>query len=333
MLRPGHVVLLVSPKGKRYFKVPVPGDILNTHDGALAIDDVLKAGIGGKVKTHLGREYSVLRPTLYDLIKNIRRQTQIIYPKDIGYIVVKLGIGPGSRVIESGSGSGSLTTALAWFVGDEGRVYTYERREEFSELCGKNLAWAGLEHRVERFCRDISEGFAQINVDALFLDVRTPWDYLEQAAHALVPGGPIGFLLPTANQVNELLQHMEDFDRYMEYNGHGFPKRFDPLSYLYIVKMMNIFDCTRHYDDLAHALLPICAKVMLVAFSISGDIVVAYSEGLGISIIPGNSSAKELIFFASIRPLPKHFGTATVFPISSAFKIICFVSTSLLTLT
>ena len=56
-------------------------------------------------------------------------------------------------------------------------------------------------------------------------------------------------------------------DRYMEYNGHGFPKRFDPLSYLYIVKMMNIFDCTRHYDDLAHALLPICAKVTLVAFS------------------------------------------------------------------
>lgn len=210
MLRPGHVVLLVSPKGKRYFKVPVPGDILNTHDGALAIDDVLKAGIGGKVKTHLGREYSVLRPTLYDLIKNIRRQTQIIYPKDIGYIVVKLGIGPGSRVIESGSGSGSLTTALAWFVGDEGKVYTYERREEFSELCGKNLAWAGLEHRVERFCRDISEGFAQTNVDALFLDVRTPWDYLEQAAHALVPGGPIGFLLPTANQVSELLRHMED---------------------------------------------------------------------------------------------------------------------------
>lgn len=56
-------------------------------------------------------------------------------------------------------------------------------------------------------------------------------------------------------------------DRYMEYNGHGFPKRFDPLSYLYIVKMMNIFDCTRHYDDLAHALLPICARVTLVAFS------------------------------------------------------------------
>ena len=56
-------------------------------------------------------------------------------------------------------------------------------------------------------------------------------------------------------------------DRYMEYNGRGFPKRFDPLSYLYIVKMMNIFDCTRHYDDLAHALLPICAKVTLVAFS------------------------------------------------------------------
>lgn len=210
MLTPSKILLLVSPKGKRYFKIPATGEEFNTQDGTLKMDEVLQAGIGGKVKTHIGKEYTVLRPTLYDLIKNIKRSTQIIYPKDIGYITVKLGIGPGSRVIESGSGSGSLTTALAWFVGDEGKVFTYERRTEFSELCGKNLSRAGLEHRVERFQCDIENGFLQKNVDALFLDVRTPWNYLSQAEQALMPGSPIGFLLPTTNQVSELLKGLEN---------------------------------------------------------------------------------------------------------------------------
>lgn len=209
MLNPGQLVMLVSPKGKRYFKILDPQETLNTNDGQLQMQKVMENGFGSRVETHLGRTYAVLRPTLYDLIKSVKRRTQIIYPKDIGYIIVKLGIGPGTRVIESGSGSGALTTALAWFVGDSGKVYSYERREEFARLCSLNLEKNGLGSRVEITSRDIDQGFDQKGVDALFLDVRTPWDYLEHIPDALLPGGPVGFLLPTVNQVSMLLDALE----------------------------------------------------------------------------------------------------------------------------
>mgnify|MGYP006284569595 CR=1 FL=1 len=209
MIHPGELVQLVSPKGKRYLRVFDPQETLNTHDGQLQMALVGETGYGHCVKTHIGRSYRIVKPTLYDLLKNIKRKTQIIYPKEIGYILLKLGVGPGSRIIEAGSGSGSLSIALSWYVADHGKVYTYERRPEFFALCAENLAQVGLTHRVEQFEQNISEGFLQTDVDALFLDVRTPWDYLQQAAAALRVGAPIGFLLPTTNQVSELLWALE----------------------------------------------------------------------------------------------------------------------------
>ena len=209
MIRSGQLVMLVSPEGKRYFRVFDPRDRMNTHDGAIDFSELGPLSYGENVTTHIGRVYRVLKPTLYDLIKSIRRRTQIIYPKEIGYILVKLGVGPGTRIIEAGSGSGSLTTALAWCVGDEGMVYTFERRPEFSRLCRENLQTVGLAHRVSFAARDIAEGFGVTDCDCLFLDVRTPWDYLDQVRAAVLPGCPVGFLLPTTNQVSDLLRAME----------------------------------------------------------------------------------------------------------------------------
>ncbi|WP_291321026.1 tRNA (adenine-N1)-methyltransferase [Desulfonatronospira sp.] len=210
MLEPGQLVMLVSPKGKRYFRILNPEEILNTNDGQLQMQKVMHRGFGSTVYTHLDREYTVLKPTLYDLIKSVKRRTQIIYPKDIGYIIVKLGIAPGTRVVEAGCGSGALTTALAWFVGDRGMVYSFERREDFASLCRENLEKIGLQSRVEIINSDIEHGFGPENVDALFLDVRTPWDYLDHIPRTLIPGGPVGFLLPTTNQVSSLLSAMEN---------------------------------------------------------------------------------------------------------------------------
>ncbi len=209
MLKPGDLVMLVCPQGKRYVRKLREGETVQTHYGLLKHDDLFQADYGEQVRTHLGHPFRLIKPSLYDLVKMLKRKTQIIYPKEIGYILMKLGVAPGARVIEAGSGSGALTTALAWFVGDQGRVYTYEQREEFFKLCGDNLRWAGLGERVEQFNRDISEGFSQTDVDAVFLDVRTPWDYLDQAVAALMPGAPMGFLLPTTNQVSMLLSALE----------------------------------------------------------------------------------------------------------------------------
>ena len=211
MLKPGELVLLVSPKGKRYLRKMNPADSLHTGDGILPMAQVAEAGFGRTVKTHLGRPYSIVKPTLYDMVKGVKRQTQIIYPKEIGYLIMKLGIGPGMTVIEAGCGSGSLTVALAWFVGPQGRVYTHERRPEFLKLNARNLAWAGLDDgRVVHVEKDIAEGFGCPEpADALFLDVRTPEEYVPRIPEAVKPGAPLGFLVPTVNQVSDLIRALE----------------------------------------------------------------------------------------------------------------------------
>ena len=210
MLEPGQLVMLLNAKDKRYFLTAQEGQVMHTNEGILNLDEVRQAGWGQQVRTHKGYAFTVMRPTLYDLIKSVKRRTQIIYPKEIGYIAMKLGIGPGCRIVEAGCGSGGLTTALAWLVGDTGKVYTYERREEFFNLCRQNLERIGLAHRVEQFHHDISEGFQRHEADALFLDVREPCDYVRFIPDAVVPGAPIGFLLPTTNQVQDLLKSLQD---------------------------------------------------------------------------------------------------------------------------
>ncbi len=221
MLKPGDLILLVGPQGNHYLRRFDPDDVMHTQEGVMHMSDVSEAGFGGAVQTHKGRVFRILRPTTYDLIKGVKRATQIMYPKEIGYTLLRLGVRPGSRVIESGSGSGGLTLALAQAVGDTGRVYTFERRKDFYALCGKNLAAAGLEGRVTRFNKNIDTGFTPDDADitgedadpsgaeALFLDVRTPWDYLEQVTAVIEPGAPLGFLLPTTNQVCDLLEGLE----------------------------------------------------------------------------------------------------------------------------
>ena len=123
---------------------------------------------------------------------------------------MRLSIGPGKRVIEGGTGSGALTTALAWSVGSTGRVFSYDKRLDMQELSRANLMRVGLEQRVEFLNRDLSEGFDEEDVDALFLDVPEPQKYLSEVRKALTNGGTFGAILPTTNQVSDLLKGMQD---------------------------------------------------------------------------------------------------------------------------
>lgn len=202
----GDLAQLVSPNNKVAIIRLESGGKFETHRGIVAHDELIGQPWGSQVFSHLGSAYFLLRPSLSDLLKEIRRNTQIMYPKEIGYVLVTMGIGPGKHVVEAGSGSGALTTALAWAVGPQGRVTSYDVRPEMQNLARKNLERVGLAERVTFTLRDIAEGFDERNVDALFLDVPNPYDYLEQVRQALVPGGYFGCILPTTNQVSRLLQ-------------------------------------------------------------------------------------------------------------------------------
>ncbi len=209
MIPYGSLVLCVTPKGKRHVKRLVEGESWQSHDGILDPETVAGADFGDTVTTSLGRPVQLLEATLPVLLKGIKRQTQIIYAKDIAYICLKLGAGPNRTIVEAGCGSGGLTLALSWFCGPTGRVVSHEAREEFAALARKNLDWAGLGENVEINVRDVAEGFCVDGADALFLDVRTPWEYLDQAVAAVKPGASMGFLLPTVVQVSELLKGLE----------------------------------------------------------------------------------------------------------------------------
>jgi tRNA (adenine57-N1/adenine58-N1)-methyltransferase len=201
----GDIAQLISAQNKRFiFRLVLDGKF-ETHRGYLSHNELIGKPWGSRVLTHLGSPFVLLQPSLADILIETRRNTQIMYPKDIGFILVSMDIGPGKHILEAGTGSGSFTTALAYAVGPQGLITTYESRPEFQHLAHKNLERLGLADRVDFKLRDIVEGFDERNVDAIFLDLPNPQDYLLQAKDALKPGGYLGSILPTTNQVSTLL--------------------------------------------------------------------------------------------------------------------------------
>jgi tRNA (adenine57-N1/adenine58-N1)-methyltransferase catalytic subunit len=191
---------------KRYFIFMVEaGGQLHTNRGVVEHDALIGSEWGIEVYTHLHHPFFLLIPSTDDLIRDLKRSSQIMYPKDIGFILMKMAIHPGVRVIEAGTGSGGMTTVLAQMVGTGGHIFSYDVRADMQNLARKNLDRVGLAERVTFTLRDIVEGFDETDVDALFLDVPNPWDYVTQARRALKGGGFFGSILPTANQVSDLL--------------------------------------------------------------------------------------------------------------------------------
>lgn len=207
--QPNEFVLLIAPDDKRYLVRLTPSQKQHTHHGFIEHNAMIGLPFGSIVKTQLGYSYQLFQPSTFDLVTRIKRSSQIIYPKEIGYILLKMNIIPGSRVVEAGTGSGGLTLALSRFVRPNGRIYTYEEREDMIEMARKNLEKVGALDVVEMKHRDIRDGFDERGIDALFLDVREPWMFLTQAHAALKSGGFFGSLVPTTNQLNEILQEME----------------------------------------------------------------------------------------------------------------------------
>jgi tRNA (adenine57-N1/adenine58-N1)-methyltransferase len=212
LVEPGDQVLLLGSDRKPFFLRAAEGDALQTHHGVVPHLSIIGQPWGSEVRSHMGYAFLILAPSLHDVLLYLRRQSQIIFPKDIGYILLRLSVGPGRTIVEAGTGSGGLTTALAWSVGGQGRVISYDRREDMQKLARQNLERIGLESQVTLKLRDVSTGFDETDVDALFLDLPDPHLVLPQARAALRNGAPLGSIVPTANQVSELIEALERND-------------------------------------------------------------------------------------------------------------------------
>lgn len=201
----GDLAQLVGLRHKHFILTLETGAEFQTHRGVLQHDDLIGKPWGSQVFSHLGAPFFLLQPALGDILINLPRSTQILYPKDIGFILITMGIKPGQHVMEAGTGSGSMTIALASMLGPDGHVTTYEQRQDMYNLARKNVERVGLAARVTFKLRDIQEGFDETDTDAFFLDVPNPYDYIAHVRAAIKPGGFFCTLVPTFNQVEKTL--------------------------------------------------------------------------------------------------------------------------------
>jgi tRNA (adenine57-N1/adenine58-N1)-methyltransferase len=206
----GDYVLLCLDVRRTYMVKVEAGKSFHTHKGFINLDELLGKEFGATVKSSLGTEFTALKPSLTDYIMKSSRKTQITYPKDAALIVMFSGIGPGSRVVESGTGTGALTTALAHYVKPNGKVYTYELREEFQKNAEKNLKRANLLDFVELKNGDVTAGIAERDLDAVVLDLAVPWLVVPHAYTALKPSGTLVSFSPTIDQVVKTTEALKE---------------------------------------------------------------------------------------------------------------------------
>ncbi len=175
----------------------------HTHRGYLKLAALIGKSYGCEIKSSLGYSFWALQPTTFDLIMHSVRKTQIMYPKDIGLMILKLSLHSGIKVLEIGTGSGAMTVAAARAVMPEGRVHTYEIRKEFVEMAERNIKRASLSEYVVIHNQDANYGIEGTDFNAAIIDVGDPWPIIPLVHRALMGGSPIVSFSPTVNQVEK----------------------------------------------------------------------------------------------------------------------------------
>lgn len=214
----GDLAQLTDPKGKLHTITLTPGKVFHTHRGGLAHDDIIGSEQGSVITGSQGAQYLVLKPLLDDFVLSMPRGAAVIYPKDAARIVGLTGIGPGSRVVEAGVGSGALTCSLLKAVGSDGLVHSYERRPEFAAVARKNVqTWFGAEPDAWQLTiGDLAETLDDRGLDAVVLDMLAPWECLSAVADALAPGGVLVIYVATTTQMSRVVETMREGGQWTE---------------------------------------------------------------------------------------------------------------------
>jgi tRNA (adenine57-N1/adenine58-N1)-methyltransferase len=204
----GERALFIDQRGRRYLVKLEAGRTWHFHGGAVPLDMIVGAEEGIRVRSSTGAVLSCYRPRLSDFVLKMPRGAQVIYPKDLGAILMSADVHPGAHVLEAGTGSGALTLAMARAAGPEGRVVSYELRPEFHERAARNIeAFLGkVPDWVELRLGDLAEVVhTNERFDRVVLDLPEPWAVLDDVRHAMGPGGILCAYLPTTVQVQTLV--------------------------------------------------------------------------------------------------------------------------------
>jgi tRNA (adenine57-N1/adenine58-N1)-methyltransferase len=224
-LRPfesGEHVLFVDKRGRLYLVKLVAGKRFNSHTGHFELDEVVGLPEGSWVTTSRGNLLLAIRPTMGDYTRLMPRTATVVYPKDLGGIIINGDIFPGATVVEAGCGSGAVTIALMRAVGPEGFVHSFDLRQDMVDRATQNVSdMAGKLDNVSIQLGDVSEALAERAksgelVDRIVFDMPEPWGIVDQVAEALVPGGILVSFLPTVLQIRDLSEALRTNGRFVQ---------------------------------------------------------------------------------------------------------------------
>jgi tRNA (adenine57-N1/adenine58-N1)-methyltransferase catalytic subunit len=227
LLQVGERVTLSDAKGRRHSVVLNPGAAFHTTKGAINHDDLIGQPEGVVVRSAAGAQYLVFRPLLEEFTVTMPRGAAVVYPKDAAHILVQTDIFPGARVLEAGAGSGALTMFLLRAVGSAGKVYSYERREDFAKVAQRNVeSFFGAPHpawtlRVGDLVTDIGPE----PVDRAVLDMLAPWECIDAVGEVLVPGGLLCCYVATATQLGRTMDTLRVHGGFTEPVGREYSAR------------------------------------------------------------------------------------------------------------
>jgi len=214
-LQADEPVVLIDRKDREYLSRLDQRRPIAIRGGKIAVDDIIGRQEGSVVKSSYNEPFLVFRPSLPQLIPNLPRTAQVIYPKDLGPILIWADLFPGARVVEAGVGAGALSMALLRAIGDDGRLFSYEIREDFADLAQKNVArYFGLAPNWKITLGDVTGALDEREIDRMILDLPEPWHIIEPAWQALRPGGILLCYLPTVLQVKSLVDSLRDDKRF-----------------------------------------------------------------------------------------------------------------------
>jgi tRNA (adenine57-N1/adenine58-N1)-methyltransferase len=206
----GELVQLIDTKGRRYQGILTAGKEFHFHSGVISHDSLIGIEEGTTVLSTRNQGFQVLRPTLAEFVLKMPRGAQVIYPKDLGPILMLADIAPGVKVLESGVGSGALSMAMLRAGAD---IVGYEIREDFAGRATANVErFLGKDalsrYRVE--LRDCYEGTELTGLDRVVLDLPEPWQVVPHASKALRSGGILLAYTPSVVQVSQLRDSLNE---------------------------------------------------------------------------------------------------------------------------
>lgn len=206
-IKTNSYVLFFYNESKKWLNKISKDQVLHTHVGVIKHSDAIGKEFGSRIRTNKDKYVYLLEPTIHDFVMKSQHGTQIVYPKDFGYIAARVGMQSGQTILEIGTGSGALTTFMASIVKPRGHVYTFDVEPKFMEIAKKNIARAGMSKYVTMHEFDIktAKKMPMSEADVAIIDLGDPWSVVPQVRKMLKGSGALVAICPTMNQLENLV--------------------------------------------------------------------------------------------------------------------------------